>query len=158
MLAFLLGPFGRWALIGLAFVGIGGAGFLKGMEWAEGKQAKQEVKEITKTVEVIKKVQVGQDKIAAAYEKGRAEREEEFRKLQNEFEQQLRATLAALPAACTWSDDVVGLLNRARQAGRPATGSGKPASTVPPARSAYRWETGIGGEADAGRREDVPRL
>lgn len=133
-------------------------GFYQGAEWQKGKQAKQEVKVLTQKVEVVKQVQVGQDKIAAAYEKGRTEREEEFRKLQLEFDQKLQGVLAALPTACTWSDDVVSLLNRARGAGRPAANPSSAPVPLPTPRSTYRWETGISSPADGAGREAVPRL
>lgn len=155
---FLVGPVGRWLAILSAFVLTGAVGFLKGIEYQEGKHARVEVQTLTKTVEVIKKVSVGQERIAAAYEKGRSEREAEFNKLHAEYEQNIRSVLANLPATCNWNDDVVGLLNRARQAGRPAPNPGKSADPMPTPRSAYRWETGVGGEADVAGREGVPRL
>lgn len=155
---FLVGPVGRWLALLSAFALTGAAGFIKGIEYQEGKQARVEVQTLTKRVEVIKKVQVGQERIAAAYEKGRAEREAEFKQLNAEYEQNIRSVLAALPSACTWDDSVVGLLNRAREARRPAANSGKSADPVSPSRSTYRWETGIGGEADVAGREGVPRL
>lgn len=155
---FLVGPVGRWLAILSAFVLTGAVGFIKGIEYQEGKHARVEVQTLTKTVEVIKKVSVGQERIAAAYEKGRAEREAEFNKLHAEYEQNIRSVLANLPLACTWNDDVVGLLNRARQAGRPAANPGKSSDPMPAARSAYRWETGIGSETDDRGRQGVPRL
>ena len=155
---FLVGPVGRWLALLSAFALTGAAAFLKGMEYQEGKQARVEVQTLTKRVEVVKKVAVGQEKISAAFEKGRAEREAEFKKLQSDYEQNIRSVLEALPLACTWNDDVVGLLNRARGVTRPAANPGKSDDPVPSPRSSYRWETGIGGEADAGRREGVPRL
>ncbi len=155
---FLVGPVGRWLALLSAFVLTGAVGFLKGIEYQEGKHARVEVQTLTKTVEVIKKIQVGQDKISSDYEKGRAEREAEFKKLQSEYDQSIRAVLAAMPDACTWGDDVVGLLNRARQAGRPAANPGKSADPVSAPRSAYRWETRIGGEADVAGLEGLPRV
>lgn len=155
---FLVGPVGRWLALLSAFVLTGAVGFIKGIEYQEGKQARVEVQTLTKRIEVVKKVAVGQEKIAAAYEKGRSEREAEFKKLDAEYQQNIRSVLAALPAACTWGDDVVGLLNRSRQAGRPAPAAGQPADPLPPARSAFRWETGVGGATDVGGRESVPRL
>lgn len=155
VLAFLLGPIGRWVLLAIAFAGAGGLGFLKGADWQQGKQALAEVKVLTKRIEIIRTIHVGQEEIASAYEKGRADREEDFRKLQAEFDQKLRDALVSLPAACTWGDDVVGLLNRARGARRPAADSSKSHDTVPAVKSAYRWETRIGGEANAERREVV---
>lgn len=139
MLNLLLGPVGRLVLVLFALASAGGVGFWKGAEWQQGKRAKAEVQVLTKQVEVVRKVQVGQEQVAAAYEKGRADREEEFRKLQAEFDQQLRAVLATAPSVCTWNDDVVGLINRARSAGRGAQpssfGSGVPQ---------LRWEVSLG--------------
>lgn len=155
---FLVGPVGRWLAILSAFVLTGAVGFLKGIEYQESKHARVEVQTLTKRVEVVKKVAVGQEKISAAFEKGRVEREAEFRKLESEYTQNIRSLLDALPSACTWNDDIVGLLNRARQAGRPAPNPGKSADPMPAPRSAYRWETGVGGEADVAGREGVPRL
>lgn len=154
----LVGPVGRWLAIISAFVFAGAAGFVKGIEYQEGRQARVEVQTLTKQVEVIKKVAVGQEKISAAYEKGRAERDAQFKKLEAEYQQNIRSVLAALPDACTWNDDVVGLLNRARQAERPAANPGKSSDTMPAPRPTRRWETGVGGEADAGGLEGVPRL
>lgn len=155
---FLVGPVGRWLAILSAFVLTGTVGFLKGIEYEEGKRARVEVQTLTKTVEVVKKVAVGQEKISAAYEKGRAEREAEFKKLEAEYDQNIRSVLAALPDACTWNDDVVWLLNRSRQAGRPAANPGKSSDPVPAARSTYRRETGIGSAADDRGREGISRL
>lgn len=155
---FLVGPVGRWLALLSAFALTGAVGFIKGIEYEEGKHARVEVQTLTKRIEVVKKVAVGQEKISAAYEKGRAEREAEFKKLDAEYQQNIRSVLAALPASCTWSDDVVGLLNRSRQAGRPAANPSKSVEPMPAPRSSYRWETGVGGEADAARREGLSRL
>jgi hypothetical protein len=152
---FLVGPVGRWLALASAFVLTGAVGFIKGVEYQEGKVAKAEVQVLTKRIEVVKKVAVGQERISQAYEKGRAERDAEFKKLQSEYEQNVRSVLAALPSACTWSDDVVGLLNRARATGGPAANPSKPNGPVSAPRSTLRWETGISGATDAARRESV---
>lgn len=157
-LAILLGPVGRWALLGVAFAGIGGVGFLKGVEWQEGKQARAEVQVITKRVELVRKVQVGQEKVSAAYEKGRAERDKDFANLQTKFDAEMRDVLAALPAMCTWNDDVLGLLNKARRGERLTADSSKPPAGVPGFGSAYRWETAIHSAANAVGRQGVCRL
>lgn len=155
---FLVGPVGRWLAILSAFVFAGALGFVKGIEYQEGKQAMAEVQVLTKRVEVVKKVQVGQERISAAFEKGRAEREAEFKKLHAEYEQNIRSVLAALPDACAWNDDIVGLLNRSRGAVRPSANPAKPSDPVSPARSAFRWETGIGGSANDFGRQAVSGL
>jgi hypothetical protein len=152
---FLVGPVGRWLALLSAFALTGAVGFIKGIEYQEGKRARAEVQLLTQRVEVIKKVAVGQEKISQAYEKGRAEREAEFNKLHAEYEQNIRSVLSSLPDSCTWNDGVIGLLNRARQAGRPAANPSKSNDAVPAPRSAYRWETGVGGPSDAGGREGV---
>jgi hypothetical protein len=155
---FLVGPVGRWLALLAVIAATGAAGFMKGIEYQEGKQARVEVQTLTKRIEVVNKVAVGQEKISAAYEKGRSEREAEFKKLETEYAQNIRSVLASLPSACTWSDDVVGLLNRSRQAGRPAANPSKSVEPMPAPRSSYRWETGVGGEADVAGREGIPRL
>jgi hypothetical protein len=152
---FIVGPVGRWLILAAAFAATGVTGFLKGMEYQEGKVAKAEVQVLTKRIETVKKIAVGQEKISQAYEKGRQEREAEFKKLQSEYEQSIRSVLAAMPDACSWNDDVVGMLNRARQAGRPAANPGKSPDPLPSARSAYRWETGVGSPSDSLGREGV---
>lgn len=155
---FIVGPVGRWIALASAFVLTGTVGFLKGIEFQEGKVARAEVQYLTKRIEVVKKVAVGQERISRAYEQGRAEREAEFKKLDAEYQQNIRSVLAALPAACTWSDDVVGLLNRSRQAGRPSANPGKSYDALPAPRSPSRWETGIGGAANDSGLEGVSRV
>lgn len=155
---FLVGPVGRWLALLAVIAATGAAGFVKGIEYQEGKQARVEVQTLTKRIDVVKKVAVGQEKISAAYEKGRAEREAEFKRLDAEYQQNIRSVLAALPAACTWGDDIVGLLNRSREAGRPAPNPGKSADPMPAPRPPYRREAGVGGEADVAGREGIPRL
>lgn len=152
---FLVGPVGRWLALLSAFALAGVAGFVKGMEYEQDKAARVEVQTLTKRVEVVKKVAVGQEKISAAFEKGRAEREAEFKKLEFEYTQNIRSLLDALPAACTWNDDIVGLLNRAREAGRSPANPGKSANPMPATRPPYRREAGVGGEADVAGREGL---
>lgn len=152
---FLVGPVGRWLALLSAFVLAGATGFLKGMEYQQGKQALVEVQTLTKRVEVVKKVAVGEQRISAAYEKGRSERDAEFKKLQAEYEQNIRSVLAALPAVCTWGDDVVGLLNRARDAQRSAPGSSEFIDPMPTTRPALRWETRISAAPDGAGRPTV---
>lgn len=152
---FAFTPIGRWMLAIGAVTAAAVTGFYQGVEWQKGKQAKQEVKEVIRTVEVVKQVQVGQAKVSKAYEDGRSARDAEFRKLEAEYEAAHRSVLAALPSFCDWNDDVVGLLNRARSGVGVTPDTRKPNDSVPSAGGPLRWETGISSPSDAAGRQVV---
>lgn len=111
MIDLLLGRAGVWLVGLLLLAGSFVSGYVKGRE-AEQKEQKLAMAEIiVKRIERIKTVYIKDGNVSDAYEKGKKEREDEFKRLMAELEQ---AKLDAISPSCNLPDDVVRLLNTPR--------------------------------------------
>lgn len=137
MVELLLGRAGAWLAGVLVAIAAAGTGYIKGKLDESDRQKLIFSDVIVKQVERIKTVYVNDGRVSEAYERGRKEREDEFKKLLAELEA-AKPALIAMPSSCDLPDDVVGLLNIPRSADRPASGSGKPSGSM-------RWATSLAG-------------
>jgi len=136
MVELLLGRAGAWLAGVLVAIAAAGTGYIKGKLDESDRQKLIFSDVIVKQIERIKTVYINDGKASEAYERGRKERENEFKKLLAELEK--NPVLVTMPSSCDLPDDVVGLLNIPRSADRPASGSGKPSNSM-------RWATSLAG-------------
>lgn len=137
MVELLLGRAGVWLAGAFVVIFAFGSGYIRGKFDEQDKQKIALNDVIVKQVERIKTVYINDGKVSEAYEKGRKERDNEFKKLMAELEA-ARAGLEAMPVSCDLPDDVVRLLNIPRSSDRPAPSSSKPAGSM-------RWATSLEG-------------
>jgi hypothetical protein len=138
---FILGPVGRFLVVLVLIAAAGATGFVKGIEWDQGKTARAEVNVLTKRIETTKTVHAEQREIASAYERGKASRDNEFDGLQGQLDAAL-GRADRLPPVCDLTSDDLRLWNAARTGARggqpdrvesppsvpgPSSGAGRPA-------------------------------
>lgn len=126
MIDLLLGRAGVWLVGLLLLAGSFGSGYIKGREAEQNEQKLAMAEIIVKRIERIKTIYINDGNVSEAYEKGKREREDEFKRLKAELEQ---AKLDAIPPSCNLPDDVVRLLNTPR-AGRLSSSPEKSPSSL----------------------------
>lgn len=136
MIDLLLGRAGVWLAGLLLLAGSFVSGYVKGRESEQKEQKLAMAEIIVKRIERIKTVYINDGNVSEAYEKGRKEREDEFKRLKAELEQ---AKLDAISPSCNLPDDVVRLLNTPR-ASRLSSSPEKSSSSLRGAGAAEGWK------------------
>lgn len=141
----------RWLIIAAIGVALAATGFIKGVQYQEGRTAIKERDVLVKKVETIKYVTKKDNTIVAKHEQEKAALQDEIAGIRREYAK-VRSELDKRDGVCDLPEPVFGMLNRARTGLGPASNSSKHTATVPAPQASGKPEAGgRDGTNDRGR-------